>query len=112
MPALQTFCLQAAIAIFFNFLFQVFTFVVALIYDEERRRKARVDVLCCIQTNQIPTPPKYIWRKIFGGKYNKLLQNKFCTAFVLIFSVLLLALAIVGLFFVPLGLNEQVSMEV
>ena len=37
MPALQSFCLQAAFAIIFNFLFQIFTFVVALIYDEERR---------------------------------------------------------------------------
>lgn len=52
MPALQAFCVQAAIAIGFNFLFQIFTFVVALIYDEERRSKGRVDVLCCIPTNQ------------------------------------------------------------
>lgn len=32
-PALQTFCIQAAIAIIFNFFFQIFTFVVFLIID-------------------------------------------------------------------------------
>lgn len=33
MPALQTFCVQAAVAIFFNYLLQISIFVVALIYD-------------------------------------------------------------------------------
>lgn len=52
MPALQTFCIQAAIAIIFNFFFQICTFVVALIYDEERRQSGRVDLFCCIKTSR------------------------------------------------------------
>ena len=48
MPALQAFCLQAAIAILFNYIFQITTFVVAFIFDEERKGKNQMDVLCCI----------------------------------------------------------------
>lgn len=33
MPALQAFCIQAAVAIVFNYIFQITTFVVALIID-------------------------------------------------------------------------------
>jgi Niemann-Pick C1 protein len=33
MPALQAFCIQAAVAIVFNYVFQITTFVVALIID-------------------------------------------------------------------------------
>lgn len=52
MPALQSFCIQAAIAIVFNFVFQIFTFVVALVYDEERREKGKADVICCVSTSE------------------------------------------------------------
>jgi len=37
MPALQTFCIQAAVAIIFNYIFQITVFVVAFIFDEERK---------------------------------------------------------------------------
>jgi len=112
MPALQTFCLQAAIAVLFNFLFQIFTFVVALIYDEERRESGRADVLCCINTGQAPTEPRNFWRNKFGGSYNRLLQKGGCQWSVIAISVMLLGLAAAGSIFVPVGLNEQVSMEV
>lgn len=48
MPALQAFCIQAAVAIFFNYIFQITTFVVAFIFDEERKAKNKMDVLCCV----------------------------------------------------------------
>lgn len=112
MPALQTFCLQATIAIIFNFLFQIFTFVVVLIYDEERRAKGRADVFCCITTSQAQHQPRNFWRNLFGGGYNKLLQKNSCQWSVIAISTLLLGLAVVGSMYVPVGLNEQVSMEV
>jgi len=52
MPALQNFCLQAAFAIIFNYLFQLTTFVVVLIMDEERKKNQRFDVLFCIKTDE------------------------------------------------------------
>jgi Niemann-Pick C1 protein len=48
MPALQAFCLQAATAILFNYIFQITIFVVAFIFDEERKAKNQMDVLCCV----------------------------------------------------------------
>jgi predicted RND superfamily exporter protein len=112
MPALQTFCLQATIAIIFNFLFQIFTFVVVLIYDEERRTSGRADVFCCITTDQRQSQPRNFWKNAFGGGYNKVLQKGPCQWIVIAFSVLLLALAVFGSIYVPVGLNAQVSMEV
>ena len=73
MPALQSFCLQAAIAIVFNFLFQIFTFVVMLIYDEERRKAGRYDVICCVKTDEEAPEPANFWRRKFGGAYFSLL---------------------------------------
>ena len=37
MPALQGFCFQAALAIFFDYLFQITVFVVFLSRDEQRK---------------------------------------------------------------------------
>jgi Niemann-Pick C1 protein len=51
MPALQNFCVQAAFAIIFNYIFQLTTFVVVLIMDEERKKSGRLDVLFCIKTD-------------------------------------------------------------
>jgi hypothetical protein len=50
--------------------------------------------------------------KKFEGPYFNLLNKKFCFYIVIVISLLLLGLAIVGAIFVPVGLNEQVSMEV
>lgn len=112
MPALQTFCLQAAIAIIFNFLFQIFTFVVALIYDEERRISGRADLICCIQTDREPVEAKNFWRNKFGGAYYRVLLKDGCQWSVMGIAVVLLGVAVAGLVNVPVGLNEQVSMEV
>lgn len=75
MPALQTFCFQAAVAIAFNFLFQIFTFVVALIYDEERRNAGRMDVAFCLVPNTETSEPKNFWKNKFGGPYFNLLHK-------------------------------------
>ena len=109
MPALQAFCIQAAVAIFFNYIFQITTFVVAFIFDCERRKSSRIDVLCCIGGGNDPAP-KNFWKKRFGGGYNKVLKKKACAWTVLGISVALLGLSVAGILLVPVGLNEQVSM--
>lgn len=48
MPALQSFCLQAALAVLFDYVFQITSFIVFLAIDEERRDDNRVDLFCCI----------------------------------------------------------------
>ena len=110
-PALQTFCIQAAIAILMNYLFQIFTFVVCLILDAERRQNNNVDLFCCAKA-EYDNEDRKIWKRIFGGPYFKLLKTPGCSWSVIGFSVLLLGLAVCGCIFLPVGLNEQVSMEV
>lgn len=68
-PALQAFCLQAAIAILINYFFQIFTFIVCLILDEQRKDAGRVDVFCCVQRDHQPREPKHFWKKMFAGPY-------------------------------------------
>lgn len=111
MPALQAFCIQAAVAIVFNYFFQITSFVVALVYDCERRKSGRTDVLCCIPGGHDPVSKEF-WKKKFGGGYYRVLKKKGCGFVVLGVSLLLLGLAVVGILKVPVGLNEQVSMEV
>lgn len=65
MPALQNFCVQAAFAIIFNYIFQLTTFVVVLIMDEERKKSSRLDVLFCLKTEDEPKEPYNFWMKVF-----------------------------------------------
>ena len=39
MPALQNFCAQAALSVFFDYIFQITTFVAIYTWDEERKDK-------------------------------------------------------------------------
>lgn len=111
MPALQTFCIQAAVAIFFNYIFQITTFVVAYIFDEERKAKQRMDVFCCVNGGE-PPQPRNFWKKKFGGGYYRAIRSLPCNIAVGIISLALLGMAVAGVFNIPVGLNEQVSMEV
>jgi len=111
MPALQAFCIQAAVAIIFNYIFQITAFVVAFTVDCERRKAGKVDVFCCIGGGQDP-PARDFWKKKFGGAYYRTLKNKTCGWIVLGVSLALFGLAIAGTMLVPVGLNEQVSMTV
>lgn len=52
------------------------------------------------------------WKKRFGGGYYRVLKTKPCGIAVAVVSLLLLGLAAVGVLNIPVGLNEQVSMEV
>lgn len=111
MPALQAFCIQAAVAIFFNYIFQITTFVVAFIFDEERKAKHKMDVICCVDAGE-PAQPRNFWKTKFGGGYFRVIRSRPCAIAVGVISLLLLGLAVAGMINVPVGLNEQVSMEV
>ena len=111
-PALQSFCVQAAIAIIFNFFFQIFTFVVFLIMDEERKEKKKLDLFCCFKSSGEIKEDRKLWRRLFSGPYYRVLRKDGCIWSVIAFSVLLFGLAVAGCMLIPVGLNEQVSMEV
>ncbi len=96
MPALQTFCIQAAVAIIFNYMFQITAFVVAFIFDAERRKAGRMDVFFCIKKGEEAVPRDF-WKKKFGGGFYHLLKKKQCGFVVLGISMILFGLGIVGL---------------
>jgi hypothetical protein len=70
-----------------------------------------MDVFCCIGAGE-PAQPKNFWKTKFGGPYYRLLKSTPCTIIVGILSLVFLGFAGAGLANVPVGLNEQVSMEV
>ena len=111
MPALQTFCIQAAVAILFNYLFQITAFVVAFATDSERRMAGKTDVFCCIQGGTDPQP-KNLWKKAFGGPYYRVLKSNICFAITIVIALVLMTGGVIGATQVPVGLNEHVSMEV
>lgn len=53
-----------------------------------------------------------LWRRLFSGPYYRILRKDPCIWSVVAFSLGLFGLAVAGCLFVPVGLNEQVSMEV
>ena len=61
MPALQAFCIQAAVAIVFNYIFQLTLFIVALIKDYERKEAGRMDVFCCVVRGGEQKEKKQFW---------------------------------------------------
>ena len=68
--------------------------------------------MCCIKRENDENPePRNLWKKIFGGHYYQLLMKKGCQWTIIGIAILLSGLAVTGLFFVPVGLNQQVSME-
>lgn len=52
MPAVKTFAMYAAAAIFFNFLFQITAFVAMMALDERRYESGRLDLFCCCKTSK------------------------------------------------------------
>ena len=49
-PALQSFCLVAGLAVITDFIFQVTIFLPALVFDHQRIKSGRYDILCCIKS--------------------------------------------------------------
>lgn len=52
-PALQSFCLVAGIAVVTDFIFQIFFFVPALVLDKRRISDMRYDVFCCFKSDNV-----------------------------------------------------------
>ena len=53
-PAIRSFCLYAAIAIFFDWILQFTFFVACLALDEQRIDKENYDVICCVDKAKVP----------------------------------------------------------
>lgn len=83
-------------------------------WDEERREASRIDLVCCFRA----TPPEQelepkdgFWKRVFAKKYAPLIANRICLGVVMVIFAGMLTASVFGLFKIPVGLNEQVSME-
>ncbi|KAL4477676.1 hypothetical protein ABPG74_002826 [Tetrahymena malaccensis] len=108
-PALTTFCIQAAIAVFFDYIFQITAFVAILAWDEERKLKGICDVFVCIRTE--PSEPREdLVKKCISKFYIPVLKNKIFHMFNFLIFAGLVTISIIGLLNLNIGLNQQVSL--
>ncbi|KAG5176686.1 patched family-domain-containing protein [Tribonema minus] len=49
LPAIEYFCIYAGVAVLFDFLLQVPSFIALLAYDTDRQRARKYDLLCCLK---------------------------------------------------------------
>lgn len=78
MPAVKTFAMYAAVAIFFDFLFQITAFVALMALDERRYESGRLDLFCCCKLGKKPEMDNSIsvLQKLFTNFYSPFLLSK------------------------------------
>ena len=52
MPAVKTFALYAAVAVFIDFILQITAFIALMTIDQKRSESGRLDLFCCF-TSQV-----------------------------------------------------------
>lgn len=109
-PALQSFCLVAGLAIVFDFVFQICIFLPALALDKARVNSNRADIFCCIKKEGDPIKPRDdIVRKYFNKHFVPFVFKKSTKILTLFIT---LCLIIIGAMSCPKllrGLNQNVS---
>lgn len=108
-PALQGFCLNAAIAVIFNYIYQITAFVAFLTLNEKRKDSERADCLFCVVVKD-PRPPRpSVVYNLMNKYYVPFLFTKPCQVITMIIFFGLIALGFVGYNKLELGLEQQTS---
>lgn len=109
-PALESFCLVAAIGVFADFLLQITFFCAALTLDAKRINDNRCDVLPCIKLRERRIQRKPFVRTMFQKYFVPFLFKKkteFCVYFL---SIIFFTLGIFACCLLDLGLTQNVSL--
>ena len=109
-PALESFCLVAALAVLADFLLQITFFCAALTLDAKRIKDNRCDILPCIKKRERSVQRKPIVRTLFQKYYVPFLFNKKVELIVYFFSLVFFTLGIVACCLLDLGLTQNVSL--
>lgn len=109
-PALESFCLVAALGVLADFVLQVTFFCAALTLDAKRIQDNRCDVFPCIKLSKRTEPRKAIVRTLFQKYYVPFLFNKKTEIVVYFFSLVFFSLGIVACSLLDLGLTQNVSL--
>ena len=109
-PALQSFCLAATFAVLVDYFLQITIFIALLTFDEIRISSKRYDILPCFKTNGEIIAPDSSWLERFlGNQYFEFITSTPIKIASIIIYIGLLICSILGLIFIPLGLDQMVS---
>ena len=108
-PALQGFCLNAAVAVIFDYAFQVTAFVALFTMDKKRKAQARADCLFCITVDEPQEPEQSFVKRMMSTYYVPFVFSKACQVISVIVFFLLIILGVIGYNNLSLGLEQQVS---
>ena len=120
-PALQGFCIVAAVAVFVDFLLQITWFVAAVSLDARRVRARRADVAPCVTVSRDVATPETssFWACVHRGKFVKsfmrrvwapVLMNPFVKAVVLLAWCGVLAASVLAAGHFKLGLEQDLAL--
>ena len=109
-PALQSFCLAATFAVLVDYFLQITLFVALVTFDEMRMRSGRYDILPCFKRKGIIEPIGESWLQKFlsEGYLNFILTTPVKISVFIIYCGLIVV-SVLGLIYIPMGLNQMVS---
>ncbi|XP_062139723.1 NPC intracellular cholesterol transporter 1 homolog 1b [Drosophila sulfurigaster albostrigata] len=113
MPAVKTFAMYAAAAIFFDFLLQITAFVALMAIDEQRYRNGRLDMLCCVRSKKSNIDSSHevgVLEKLFKNFYAPFLLKKPVKIIVLVIFTVVTCLSLMVFPSVEPGLDQEMSM--
>uniref|UniRef100_A0A1B6E9U7 SSD domain-containing protein n=1 Tax=Clastoptera arizonana TaxID=38151 RepID=A0A1B6E9U7_9HEMI len=111
MPAVKAFALYAAMALFFDFIFQVTCFISLLTLDTSRQGANRLDVVCCVHTSK---KDEQLHEGLLHGAIKSIyvpkIMNKWSRPIVVIVFFGWFCLSISVLPHIEVGLDQELSM--
>ena len=109
-PALQSFCLAATFAVLVDYFLQITVFVALVTFDEMRIKSGRYDLLPCIKSKGIIEHPGDSWlQKFLSEGFLNFILSFPMKIIILLFYIGLIVVSILGMIYIPLGLNQMVS---
>ncbi|KAM3830837.1 NPC1-like intracellular cholesterol transporter 1 isoform 1-T1 [Vipera latastei] len=112
MPAVQTFALSAALAVFFVFLLQMSLFVALMSLDIRRQKASRADLCCCLHLAECDPVKPYegLLRTFMCKIYTPaLLGSSIVRALVVLLFALLFCAGIYLTFHIDVGLEQELA---
>ncbi|KAF5305092.1 hypothetical protein FQA39_LY09354 [Lamprigera yunnana] len=111
MPAVNTFAIYSVIALAFDFVFQITTFVALLSLDDRRYVSNRMDILCCIKQKGDYDSNKSDWiYKFWARYYTPFIMAFWMRCLIVIVFTAVLCLCIVVVPSIEVGLDQELSM--
>lgn len=105
-PALESFCLVAAIGVLVDFVLQITVFMAALTLDSKRIQANRADMLPCFKIRQKKEPRKAYVREAFQKYFVPFLfRGKGTEICVYTFAAIFFTFGVIGCVKLELGLN-------